>query len=105
MGDVARALGCADRPAGLDRAALPAGPGRGPLLDPRGRQLHGALRHAAPEGRATGPSPLRALPALALLELEQDRHERAALPPAAAQRPPRQPDSPLPDPAGLPGGP
>ena len=39
------------------------------------------------------------------LELQQHRHQRAALPPAAAQRPPRQPDPALPDAAGLRGVP
>ena len=36
-----------------------------------------------------------------LLELQQHRDQRAALPPAAAQRPPRQPDPALPDAARL----
>ena len=36
---------------------------------------------------------------------QQHRHQRAALPPATAQRPPCQPDPALPDPARLPGEP
>ena len=46
-----------------------------------------------------GPAALRAGRPLALVELQQHRHQRAALPPAAAQRPPREPDPALPDPA------
>ena len=38
---------------------------------------------------------------VALVELQQHRHQRAALPPAAAQRPPRQPDPALPGAARL----
>ena len=40
--------------------------------------------------------PLRAGQPEPQLEQQQHRHERAALPPAAPQRPPRQPDPPLP---------
>ena len=40
--------------------------------------------------------PLRALPPRAQLEQQQRRLQRPALPPAAPQRPPRQPDPPLP---------
>ena len=86
---------------GVGDPALPRHPGRRRLLAARGRQLHGALRDAAPEGRRRRAPALRAGRPLALVELQQHRDQRAALPPAAAQRPPRQPDPALPDPARL----
>ena len=58
------------------------------------RQLPGALRAAAAED---GQRPLRALRAGAQLELRPHRHQPVPLPPAAAQRSPRQPDPALPD--------
>ena len=75
------------------RAALPAAPGRHRLLAAGGRQLPRALRPAAPEARRR---PLRAHAPGAQLEQQQRRLQRAALPPAAPLRPPRQPDPPLP---------
>ena len=75
------------------RPALPAAPGGARLLAARGRQLPRALRPAAPEARGR---PLRALPSRAQLEQQQRRLQRPALPPAAPQRPPRQPDPALP---------
>ena len=80
-------------------------PGHRRLLAARGRQLHGALRDAAPEGRRRRAPALRARRPQPQLELQQHRDQRAALPPAAAQRPPRQPDPALPDAAGLRGVP
>ena len=101
LADVAGAVGRARRLAGRRDPALPRHPGRGRLLAARGRQLHGALRDAAPEGRRRRAAALRAGRPLALVELQQHRDQRAALPPAAAQRPPRQPDPALPVPARL----
>ena len=75
------------------------------LLAARGRQLHGALRDAAAEGRRRRAAALRAGRPLALVELQQHRDQRAALPPAAAQRPPREPDPALPVAARLRGEP
>ena len=86
---------------GVGIAALPRDPGGRRLLAARGRQLHGALRDAAPEGRRRRAAALRAGRPVALVELQQHRDQRAALPPAAAQRPPRQPDPALPDAARL----
>ena len=59
---------------------------------------YGLLRR---RGRARRARALGAGRAPAQLELQQHRHERAALPPAAAQRPPRQPDPALPGAARL----
>ncbi len=62
---------------------------------------YGMLRQkvASASGSATSGRPV------ALVELQQHRHQRAALPPAAAQRPPRQPHPALPDAARLRGEP
>ena len=57
---------------------------------------HYGLLRQQPRGR-----PLRAHPPRAQLELQQRRLQRAALPPAAPLRPPRQPDAPLPGAAPL----
>ena len=96
VADVARAVGRADRLARHRDPAVPDHPGGRGLLAARGRQLHGALRDAAPEGRRRRAAALRAGRPDALVELQQHRDQRAALPPAAAQRPPRQPDPALP---------
>ena len=78
---------------------VPAAPGGLRLLAARGRQLPRALRPAAPEARRTAATSAR-----------EPRHswnsnnvvlQRAALPPAAPLRPPRQPDAPLPGAAPL----
>ena len=93
---------------GIGDPAAARGPGDRRLLAARGRQLHGALRHAAPEGRQRRAPALRAGRPQPQLELQQHRDQRAALPPAAAQRPPRQPDPALPGAArlrGVPGAP
>ena len=90
---------------GVGDPAVPRDPGGRRLLAARGRQLHGALRHAAPEGRDGRAPALRAGRPQPQLELQQHRDQRAALPPAAAQRPPRQPDPSLPDAARLRGVP
>ena len=82
-------------------AAVAARPGRRRLLAARGRQLPRALRPAAPARGQGRPGALRALPARALLELEQRRLQRVPLPPPAALRPPRQPGAPLPGAAPL----
>ena len=101
LADVGGAVGRADRLARRRHRAVPRAPGRRRLLAARGRQLHGALRDAAPEGRRRRAAALRARRPLALVELQQHRDQRAALPPAAAQRPPRQPDPALPGAARL----
>ena len=59
---------------------------------------YGMLRQKVGTGRAPA---LRAGRPQPQLELQQRRDQRAALPPAAAQRPPRQPDPSLPVAAGL----
>ena len=51
LADVGGAVGRAGRVAGRRDRAVPGDPGRRRLLAARGRQLHGALRDAAPEGR------------------------------------------------------
>ena len=90
------AVGRDDRLARHRHCAVPRPAGRRRFLAPRGRQLHGALRHAPAEGRRRRAAALRAGAAQPQLELQQHRHQRAALPPAAPQRPPRQPDPALP---------
>ncbi len=85
--------------------AVPGDPGGRRLLPARGRQLHGALRDAAAEGRRRRARALRAGRPFALVELQQHRDQRAALPPAAPQRPPREPDPALPVVARLRGEP
>ena len=101
LADDRRPLGRARRLARGRRRAVPPAPGRRRLLVARGRQLHGALRDAAAEGRHRRPPALRARRPVALVELQQHRDQRAALPPAAAQRPPREPDQALPGAARL----
>ena len=51
VADVGGALGRADRRPRLGDPAVPGDPGDRRLLAARGRELHGALRDAAPEGR------------------------------------------------------
>ncbi len=105
VADVGGAVGCAHRVARRRHHAVPGDPGgRGPVVA-RGRQLHGALRHAPAAGRRRGAGALRTGRPVALVELQQHRHQRAALPPPAAQRPPRQPDPALPVAARLRGEP
>ena len=91
-------FGGADRDLRPGRPALPPDPGRARLQPAGGRQLPRALRALARQARGRA---LRAHRARAQLELEQRRLERAALPPAAPLRPPRQPDAPLPGAAPL----
>ena len=105
LADDAGALGCGDGLARRRAAALPGDPGDRRLLAARGRQLHGALRDAAPEGGRRRAAALRAGRPQPQLELQQHRDQRAALPPAAPQRPPRQPHPPLPGAARLRGEP
>ena len=90
---------------GVEVAPYLADPGGRRLLAARGRQLHGALRDAPPEGRRGRAAALRAGRPQPQLELQQHRDQRAALPPAAAQRPPRQPHPALPGAARLRGEP
>ncbi len=94
MGDVGGALRRADR--GVRPRAHPVRRDlRGVRLHAAGdRQLPGALRAAATEDRQR---PLRAVHAGAQLELRPHRDQPVPVPPAAAQRPPRQPDAALPD--------
>ncbi len=101
LADVGRAVGRDDRLAGPRHRAVPAVAGRGRVLAAGGRQLHGALRDAPAARRQGGAAALRAGQPEPQLELEQHRHQRAAVPPAAAQRPPRQPHPALPDAARL----
>ncbi len=101
VGDDGRAVRAAGRGVRPDRAALPAAPGRRGLLPARGRQLPRALRPAAPAPRGRA---LRAHAPGAQLEQQQRRLERAALPPPAPLRPPRQPGAPLPGAAPRRGG-
>ena len=93
LGHDRRAVRRARRRLRARRAALPADPGRHRLLAARGRQLPRALRPAAPARRRRA---LRAHAPRAQLEQQQRRLQRAALPPAAPLRPPRQPHPPLP---------
>ncbi len=78
---------------GLADPAVPRAPGPRRHLAARVGQLPRALRHEAPEARVR---PLRAGQPEPQLEQQQHRHERAALSPAAPQRPSRQPHPPLP---------
>ena len=105
LADVGRAVGRDGRLARHRRAAVPRDPGGRRLLAARGRQLHGALRDAPAEGRRRGARALRAGRPQPQLELQQHRDQRAALPPAAPQRPPRQPHPALPGAARLRGEP
>ena len=77
-------------------------PGGVRLLDAGVGQLPRALRSAAAEERGW---PLRALHPAAQLELRSPGDQPVPLPPAAAQRPPRQPDASLPDAARMDGAP
>ena len=94
LADVGGAVGCADR--GVRPGADPVRdhPGGLRLQPAGGGQLPRALRAAAAEERQR---PLRALHAGAQLELRPHRHQPVPVPPAAAQRSPRQPDPALPD--------
>ena len=67
--------------------------GRVRVLAARGRQLHRALRAAAPDA---AQRTLRALPARAQLEQQQRGLQPAAVPPGTPLRSPRQPHPPLP---------
>ena len=94
LADVGGVVGRADR--GVRPGADPVRdhPGGLRLLPAGDRQLPRALRAAAAEERQR---PLRALRAGAQLELRPHRHQPVPVPPAAAQRSPRQPHPPLPD--------
>ena len=105
LADVGGAVGRHDRGLRARDHAVPGDPGGRRLLAARGRQLHGALRDAAAEGRGRRARALRAGRSLALVELQQHRDQRAALPPAAPQRPPREPHPALPVAARLRGEP
>ena len=96
-----RAVGRPGRLARRRDPAVPRAPGGAGLHAARARQLPRALRHAPPAGRGSRQGALRAGGAHPQLERQQHRHQRAALPPAAAQRPPRQPHAPLPGAARL----
>src|SRR5438093_3640928 len=98
VADERRPVRRADRRVRRRDRSLAGRPGGRRVLAAGGRQLPRALRPAAPDARGR---PLRAHPSGALVELQQRGVQRAALPPAAPQRPPRQPDAPLPGPAAL----
>ncbi len=83
---------------GVGVAAVPAHPGGLRVQPAGGRELSRALR---PRPRATAQRPLGAGHAKAQLEQQPRRHEPVPVPAAAAQRPSREPDPPLPGAAPL----
>ena len=93
LGDDLGAVRRADRRVRARRAALPAVADGDRVPPARGRQLPRALRSPATE--AAGRT-VRTHAAGAQLEQQQRRLQRAAVPPSAPQRPPRQPDPALP---------
>ena len=78
--------------------AVPGDPGGVRVLPARGGQLPRALRAGAP---AAAQRPVGAGDAPAQLEQQQRHDQPVPLPPAAAQRPPREPDPALPGAAAL----
>ena len=88
---------------GVGILPVPRDPGADRPHAARGGELPRALRHAAADRRGARQGALRAGRPQPQLELQQPRHERAALPPAAAQRPPCEPDPAVPGAARLQG--
>ena len=94
LADDGGVVGRAARGVRVGADPVPDHPG-GLRLQPAGvGQLPRALRAATAQERER---PLRAVHARAQLELRPHRHQPVPVPPAAAQRPPRQPDPALPD--------